>query len=178
MAWRNDPIENVPAGRYVGYGLNERPVLPKAEKSIIRPVRIGGCFGRWWSWVRSEFTMSPESGWKRFSGIFFRSTTSLCKPLISVWRSPSCAIRCDRSHVGEALALVFLGLLGSPFIVRTGTAGDHAQPSKRVGRQFNPRLPREWSRGQVTYLGRTLPSPTSGGAYPSQDRGDGTITAG
>ena len=35
-AWRNGPIENVHAGRYVGYGLNERRVLPKAEKSIKR----------------------------------------------------------------------------------------------------------------------------------------------
>jgi hypothetical protein len=34
-AWRNGPIENVHAGRYVGYGLNQRRVLPKAEKSII-----------------------------------------------------------------------------------------------------------------------------------------------
>jgi hypothetical protein len=36
IAFRNGPIENVHAGRYLGYGLNERRVLPKAEKSIIR----------------------------------------------------------------------------------------------------------------------------------------------
>ncbi len=40
-AWRNGPIENVHAGRYVGYGLNERRVLPKAEKSIIRHAQNG-----------------------------------------------------------------------------------------------------------------------------------------
>ena len=38
---RNGPIENVHAGRYVGYGLNERRVLPKAEKSIIRHAQNG-----------------------------------------------------------------------------------------------------------------------------------------
>jgi hypothetical protein len=41
IAWRNGPIENVHAGRYVGYGLNERRVLPKAEKSIIRHAQDG-----------------------------------------------------------------------------------------------------------------------------------------
>jgi hypothetical protein len=41
IAWRNGPIENVHAGRYVGYGLNERRVLPKAEKSIIRHAQSG-----------------------------------------------------------------------------------------------------------------------------------------
>jgi hypothetical protein len=41
QAWRNGPIENVHAGRYVGYGLNERRVLPKAEKSIIRHAQNG-----------------------------------------------------------------------------------------------------------------------------------------
>ncbi|MFZ1932243.1 MAG: hypothetical protein WCB27_22030, partial [Thermoguttaceae bacterium] len=40
-AWRNGPIETVHAGRYVGYGLNERRVLPKAEKSIIRHAQNG-----------------------------------------------------------------------------------------------------------------------------------------
>jgi hypothetical protein len=40
-AWRNGPIENIHAGRYVGYGLNERRVLPKAEKSIIRHAQNG-----------------------------------------------------------------------------------------------------------------------------------------
>jgi hypothetical protein len=41
IAWRNGPIESVHAGRYVGYGLNERRVLPKAEKSIIRRAQDG-----------------------------------------------------------------------------------------------------------------------------------------
>ena len=41
VVWRNGPIENVHAGRYVGYGLNERRVLPKAEKSIIRHAQDG-----------------------------------------------------------------------------------------------------------------------------------------
>ena len=41
IAWRNGPIENVHAGRYLGYGLNERRVLPKAEKSIIRHAQDG-----------------------------------------------------------------------------------------------------------------------------------------
>jgi hypothetical protein len=41
IAWRNGPIENVHAGRYVGYGLNERRVLPKVEKSIIRHAQDG-----------------------------------------------------------------------------------------------------------------------------------------
>ena len=40
-AWRNGPIENVHAGRYVRYGLNERRVLPKTEKSIIRHAQDG-----------------------------------------------------------------------------------------------------------------------------------------
>ena len=41
IAWRNGPIENVHAGRYVRYGLNERRVLPKAEKAIIRHAQDG-----------------------------------------------------------------------------------------------------------------------------------------
>jgi hypothetical protein len=41
IAWRNGPIEDVHAGRYVGYGLNERRILPKAEKSIIRHAQDG-----------------------------------------------------------------------------------------------------------------------------------------
>ena len=41
IAWRNGPIENVHAGQYVRYGLNERRVLPKAEKSIIRHAQNG-----------------------------------------------------------------------------------------------------------------------------------------
>ncbi len=40
-AWRNGPIESVHAGRYVGYGLNERRLLPKTEKSIIRHAQDG-----------------------------------------------------------------------------------------------------------------------------------------
>ena len=40
-AWRNSPIENVHAGRYVGYALNERRVLPKAEKLVIRHAQDG-----------------------------------------------------------------------------------------------------------------------------------------
>jgi hypothetical protein len=40
-AWRNGPIENVHAGRYVGHGLNERRVLPRAAKSIIRHAQSG-----------------------------------------------------------------------------------------------------------------------------------------
>jgi hypothetical protein len=41
IAWRNGPIENVHAGQYLGYGLNERRVLPKAEKSVIRHAQNG-----------------------------------------------------------------------------------------------------------------------------------------
>ena len=41
IAFRNGPIENVHAGQYLGYGLNERRVLPKAEKSIIRHAQNG-----------------------------------------------------------------------------------------------------------------------------------------
>ncbi len=41
IAWRNGPIENVHAGQYLGYGLNDRRVLPKAEKSIIRHAQNG-----------------------------------------------------------------------------------------------------------------------------------------
>jgi hypothetical protein len=41
IVWRNGPVENVHAGRYLGYGLNERRVLPKAEKSIIRHAQNG-----------------------------------------------------------------------------------------------------------------------------------------
>jgi hypothetical protein len=40
-AWRNGPIESVHAGQYLGYGLNERRVLPKAEKSIVRHAQNG-----------------------------------------------------------------------------------------------------------------------------------------
>jgi hypothetical protein len=41
IAWRNGPIENVHAGRYVGYGLIERRVLPNAEKAIIHHAQDG-----------------------------------------------------------------------------------------------------------------------------------------
>jgi hypothetical protein len=41
IAWRNGPIENVHAERHVGYGPNERRVLPKAEKAIIRHAQNG-----------------------------------------------------------------------------------------------------------------------------------------
>ena len=41
IAFRNGPIENVHAGRYLGYSLNERRVLPKAEKSIVRNAQNG-----------------------------------------------------------------------------------------------------------------------------------------
>jgi len=42
-AWRNGPIENVHAGRFEGYGLNERRVSSKSEKAIIRHAQ-GGIF--------------------------------------------------------------------------------------------------------------------------------------
>ena len=41
QSWRNGPIENVHAGRSVGYSLNERRVHPKAEKAIIRHAQSG-----------------------------------------------------------------------------------------------------------------------------------------
>ena len=41
IAFRNGPIETVHAGQYLGYGLNERRVLPKAEKSIVRHAQNG-----------------------------------------------------------------------------------------------------------------------------------------
>jgi hypothetical protein len=41
IAFRNGPIENVHAGQYLGYDLNERRVLPKAEKSIVRRAQDG-----------------------------------------------------------------------------------------------------------------------------------------
>jgi len=43
QAWRNGPIEGVHAGRFGGYGLDERRVSPKAEKAIIRHAQ-GGIF--------------------------------------------------------------------------------------------------------------------------------------
>jgi len=41
IAWRNGPVENVHAGRFQGYGLNQRRVLPKAEKAIVRHAQSG-----------------------------------------------------------------------------------------------------------------------------------------
>ena len=41
IAWRNGPIENVHAGRFQGYDLDLRRVLPKAEKAIIRHAQSG-----------------------------------------------------------------------------------------------------------------------------------------
>jgi hypothetical protein len=43
QAWRNGPIEGVHAGRFEGYGLDERRVSAKAEKAIIRYAQ-GGAF--------------------------------------------------------------------------------------------------------------------------------------
>ena len=41
QAWRNGPIEAVHAGRFEGYGLDERRVSPKAEKAIVRHAQGG-----------------------------------------------------------------------------------------------------------------------------------------
>ena len=41
QSWRNGPIEDVHAGRYMGYSLNQRRVLPKAEKAIVRQAQSG-----------------------------------------------------------------------------------------------------------------------------------------
>jgi hypothetical protein len=41
IAWRHGPIENVHAGQYLGYSLNEMRVLLKAEKSVIRLAQNG-----------------------------------------------------------------------------------------------------------------------------------------
>lgn len=43
LSWRNGPVENVHAGRYVGYSLGERRILPQAEKAIVRHAQ-GGLF--------------------------------------------------------------------------------------------------------------------------------------
>jgi hypothetical protein len=40
-AWRNGPVENVHAGRFQGYGLEERRVSTKAEKAIVRYAQSG-----------------------------------------------------------------------------------------------------------------------------------------
>jgi hypothetical protein len=44
-AWRNGPVGNIHAGRFEGYGLDERRVLPMAEKAIIRQAQSGLCTG-------------------------------------------------------------------------------------------------------------------------------------
>jgi hypothetical protein len=41
IAWRNGPIEDVHAGRFQGYGLNQRRMLPKAEKAVVRHAQSG-----------------------------------------------------------------------------------------------------------------------------------------
>jgi hypothetical protein len=43
QAWRNGPVEGVHAGRFRGYGLDERRVSAKAEKAIVRHAQ-GGVF--------------------------------------------------------------------------------------------------------------------------------------
>jgi hypothetical protein len=45
IAWRNGPIENVHAGRFQGYGLDRRRVLPNAEKAIVRHAQSGFAAG-------------------------------------------------------------------------------------------------------------------------------------
>lgn len=45
VAFRNGPVENVHAGRFQGYGLNQRRVLPKAEKAIVRHAQSGFAAG-------------------------------------------------------------------------------------------------------------------------------------
>jgi len=41
VSWRNGPIENIHAGRGIGHAVNERRVLPRDEKAIIRQVQDG-----------------------------------------------------------------------------------------------------------------------------------------
>ena len=41
FAWRNGPVEGVHSGRFQGYGLEQRRVLPKAEKVIVRQAQCG-----------------------------------------------------------------------------------------------------------------------------------------
>jgi hypothetical protein len=41
QGWRNGPVEDVHAGRFEGYGLDERRVSAKAEKAIIRHAQCG-----------------------------------------------------------------------------------------------------------------------------------------
>jgi hypothetical protein len=43
QAWRNGPVEGIHAGRFEGYGLDERRVSAKAEKAIVRHAQ-GGIF--------------------------------------------------------------------------------------------------------------------------------------
>jgi hypothetical protein len=40
-AWRNGPIEDTHAGRYVGYGLGQRRLSPKTEKAVVRQAQSG-----------------------------------------------------------------------------------------------------------------------------------------
>ena len=41
LAWRNGPVENVHAGHSSGCALNERRVLPRDEKAIVRQAQNG-----------------------------------------------------------------------------------------------------------------------------------------
>jgi len=41
VSWRNGPIENIHAGRSVGHAMNERRILPRDEKAIIRQAQDG-----------------------------------------------------------------------------------------------------------------------------------------
>ena len=87
IAWRNGPIENVHAGQYLGYGLNERRVLPKAEKSIIRHAQ-NGCF----SGLKAVDRLKYDNAWPPpaervlpflhgLVGPMGWSCTELCRPV-------------------------------------------------------------------------------------------------
>jgi len=58
VAWRNGPIENVHAGQYQCYGLNERRLLPKAEKSIVRQAQRG-----FFSGLRAADYLENDGAW-------------------------------------------------------------------------------------------------------------------
>ena len=45
ISWRNGPVENAHAGRFQGYCLNQRRVLPRAEKAIVRHAQSGFAAG-------------------------------------------------------------------------------------------------------------------------------------
>jgi hypothetical protein len=45
VAFRNGPVENVHAGRFQGYGLDRRRVLPKADKTVVRHAQSGFAAG-------------------------------------------------------------------------------------------------------------------------------------